>query len=166
MTETSELIDRKFIPSLREGVDVVRMIFFKELKVYLGKTSGDEEESYAGMMAGAIMNEFFGTPNPLEKFASFAAENRQRITDELGKVNSNFPELCIVLTDALRIHFLSNHQEGIGDDSENERILARAKDYGILLAERDVPLPKGFMELVYRVGKAHGLIVEQNQGNS
>ncbi len=155
--------DREFLPSLREGIDLVRMIFFKELKVYLGKTYADAEESYAGMLAGAIMNELFGTPNPQEKFADFAEENKQTIANELSKVNSNFPDLCIVITDALRIHFLCNHQEEIGDDSENEKILARAKEYGILLSERDVPLPKGFMELVYRVGKAHGLIVEQNK---
>lgn len=163
MTDTGDAIERKFISSLREGVDVVRMIFFKELKVYLGKAYADEEESYAGMIAGAMMNELFGSLNPQGKFADFAVENKHVITDELGKVNSNFPELCIVLTDALRIHFLCNHQEGIGAEKENEKILARAKDYGILLAERDVPLPKGFMELVYRVGKGHGLIVEQNQ---
>lgn len=162
MTDKNDSIERKFIPSLREGVELVRMIFFKELKANLAKTYSDKEAPYAGMLAGAMMNELFGTPNPQQKFADFAEENRQRIVDELGKVNSNFPELCIVLTDALRIHFLCNHQEAIGDESDNEKILARAKEYGILLAERDVPLPKGFMELVYRVGKAHGLIAPQN----
>ena len=60
---------------------------------------------------------------------------------------------------ALRIHFLCNYQEGVDDDRAT--VLARARDLGVLIEERDVPLPKGFMELVYRVGKAHGLIQEQ-----
>jgi len=33
----AEAFDRKLIPSLREGIDVVRMIFFKNLKDYLQK---------------------------------------------------------------------------------------------------------------------------------
>jgi hypothetical protein len=44
------------------------------------------------------------------------------------------------------------------EEKENEEILARAREYGILIEERDVPLPKGFMELVYRVGKSYGLV--------
>ena len=137
---------------------MVKMIFFKELKEHLAKKY-PEEVSYSGMLAGAMMNQLFGTPNTQEKFALFAEENRDRIETELGEVSTQFKDLCILLTDALRVHFLCNEQEGIGEN--NEEVLRKAKEYGILIEERDVPLPKGFMELVYKVGKAHGLVVAQ-----
>ncbi len=155
----AEAIDRKLIPSLREGIDVVRMIFFKQLKDYLRKKFPENGDVYAGMLAGAMMNDLFGTQNPQEKFTIFAEENSNRIRQELENVPHEFQDLCLLLTDALRMHFLCNHQEGI--KGNGEEFLKKARDYGILIESRDVPLPKGFMELIYRVGKANGLIVEQ-----
>ncbi|MBU4262602.1 MAG: hypothetical protein KKC76_12160 [Proteobacteria bacterium] len=155
----AEAIDRKLIPSIREGIDVVRMIFFKNLKDYLKKKFPEDGDVYAGMLAGAIMNDLFGTPNPQEKFRIFAEDNSNRIREELENVPRELENLCILLTDALRMHFLCNHQEGI--EGNGEEFLKKARDYGILIESRDVPFPKGFMELVYRVGKANGLIVEQ-----
>lgn len=154
-----EKIDRKFIPSLREGIDVVKMIFFRKLRNHLIQKYPEKGETYAGLLAGAIMNELFGCPNPQEKFKIFADNNWQYIRQELYDVPKIFPDLCILLTDALRMDFLCNNQEGIGE--KNEEILKNARDYGILIQSRDVPLPKGFMELVYRIGKANGLIVTQ-----
>lgn len=155
----AENIKRELIPSLREGVDIVRMIFFKQMKEYLSEKYQNEDNSYPGMLAGAIMNELFGTLNPVEKFSIFAEANNETIQQELNIVDEQFPELRILLTDALRIHFLCNHQEGIVDN--NEEILKKAKDYGILMEERDVPLPKGFMELVYRIGVSYGVLSPQ-----
>lgn len=159
MAEQEHKIDRGFIPSLREGVDVVRMIFFKKLREHCAESVPGKEPQFYGMLAGAVMNELFGTPNPEDKFVSFVAENRDIIDAELNGVATNFKELRIPLTDALRIHYLCNYQEGIAGDEVT--VLARARDLGVLIEDRDVPLPKGFMELVYRVGKAHGLINEQ-----
>jgi hypothetical protein len=159
MANDEREIDRKFIPSLREGVDVVRMIFFKQMRDHFAETSSGKEPQFYGMLAGAVMNELFGTPNPDETFSTFVVENRERIDEELSYLATNFKELRIPLTDALRIHYLCNFQEEI--DGDEAAVLARAKELGVLMEERDVPLPKGFMELVYRVGKAHGLIKEQ-----
>ena len=158
MIEKTE-IDREFIPSLREGVDVVRMIFFKEMRSYLAENYSDREGAFCGLVTGAVLNEIFATPNTEEKIVKFAKENKKVISRELMAVKDNFPELLIPLTDALRIHYLCNYQEEI--DGAEATLLARAKSVGILLEERDVPLPKGFMEMVYRVGKAYGLIKEQ-----
>ncbi len=159
MAEQVNTIERGFIPSLREGVDLVRMIFFKKMREHFSTTYADKDPQFFGMLAGAVMNELFGTPNPEAKFVSFGVENRAIIATELAHLATNFKDLRIPLTDALRIHYLCNYQEGI--DGEEVAVLARARDLGVLMEERDVPLPKGFMELVYRVGKAHGLIVEQ-----
>ncbi|MEN8256646.1 MAG: hypothetical protein ABFS09_02170 [Thermodesulfobacteriota bacterium] len=159
MADDKRKIERKFIPSLREGVDVVRMIFFKQMRDHFAETSPGQEPQFYGMLAGAVMNELFGTPNPEKTFSAFVAENKERIDEELSNLATNFKELRIPLTDALRIHYLCNYQEEI--DGDEAAVLARARDIGVLMEERDVPLPKGFMELVYRVGKAHGLIKEQ-----
>jgi hypothetical protein len=155
----AENVKRELIPSLREGVDIVRIIFFKNMKKYISEKYQEEDNSFSGMLAGAIMNELFGTLNPAEKFSIFAETNSEIIQQELNNVKEQFPDLRILLTDALRIHFLCNHQEGIDDN--NEEILKKAKDYGILMEERDVPLPKGFMELVHRIGVSYGVLSSQ-----
>ncbi len=152
-------IERKFIPSLREGVEIVKMIFFKNLKDYLVREYPGEKNLYYGMLAGAIINELFGIENSDKKFIDFARNNREIISVEFSRIGEQFSDLRILLTDALRIHFLCNYQEGLVEG--NEEILSRARDCGILLTERDVPLPKGFMQLVYQVGKSYGLIVPQ-----
>ena len=157
MTTDESKVDRQFIPSLREGVDMVRMIFFKSLKDHL-TSKGQQDEAHCGMMAAAVMNELFGTPNPEPRFAAFREEQGEAIDQELAQVATNFPKLLIPLTDALRIHFLCNVQEGFESDEEQAPVLARAHALGILLQERDVPLPKGFMELVHRLGQAYGFI--------
>lgn len=155
----SDQMERRFIPSLREGIDVVKMIFFQDLKQKFTRKYPGQGNGYPAMLAGAVMNDLFCTPNPQERFRFFAEENRALIADELQKVAEESPELRLLLTDALRMHFLCNHQEGIEDG--NEEMLKKAKACGILLEERDVPLPKGFMALVSKVGKAKGIIAEQ-----
>ncbi len=155
-------MDREFIQALREGVDVVRMIFFVRMRDHLLENFPEQSRKFSQMLAGAILNELFGTQNPDRLFADFASENAALIDRELKNVPKNFEDLVIPLTDALRMHFLCNHQENMPDYSLS--VLAKAKDYGILLEERNAPLPKGFMELVYRVGKAYGLVVEQHKG--
>lgn len=154
-------IDREFIQALREGIDIVRMIFFVRMRDHLLKNLPEQGQKFSQMLAGAILNELFGTQNPDRVFANFATENAALIDQELKNVAENFKDLIIPLTDALRMHFLCNHQEDKPDYSLS--ILAKAKDYGILLEERNAPLPKGFMEMVYRVGKAYGLVVEQDK---
>jgi len=152
--------DRQFVQALREGVDTIRMIFFIRMRDHLLEKHPERDKRFCQMLAGAILNELFGMRNPDRRFSDFAEEHMAVIQKELKKVPENFEDLLIPLTDALRMHFLCNHQEGMPDYSLN--VLAKAKEYGILMEERSVPLPKGFMELVYRVGKAYGLIAAQN----
>ncbi|MDA3970348.1 MAG: hypothetical protein PF442_03260 [Desulfobulbaceae bacterium] len=159
MTMTDVKIDREFIPSLREGVDVIRMVFFKKMREFLVAKYPDQEKMFYGMIAAAVMNELFGTPNPDEKMQQFVQDNSGLITTELQQIGVNFGDFRIPLTDALRIHYLCNFQEEIDDAAAT--VLAQAKALGVLIEERDVPLPKGFMELVYRIGKAHGLLQDE-----
>ncbi len=153
-------MDREFIQALREGIDIVRMIFFIRMRDHLMEKYPEKGKRFAQMLAGAILNELFGTENPEKGFSDFAHENAPLIEGELKAVPKNFHDLLIPLTDALRMHFLCNHQEGMPDYSL--AVLAKARSYGILLEERNVPLPKGFMELVHRIGKAYGLIADRD----
>ena len=147
-------IENRLVPVLRDGVNLVKMVFFKELKIYLSEKYPDLETVEIGKLSGAILNQVFGTPNTAEPFATFARDNRELIDSELGEVAGQFDKLRIPLTDALRIQFLCDSQEGF----ENEQVLKDAQDLGILIVDRDVPLPKNFMNLVRKIGQAYGLI--------
>lgn len=148
-------VESRLVPILREGVDVVKMIFFKQLKERLAQKYVDDEADSVNKLAGAVINEVFGTPSTGEPFASFIAANQNRIEDELRQLPVEFPELRIPLTDALRITFLCDEREGRGDPA----LLSRANDLGVLLVDREVPMPAKFMNLVRQLGGAHGLIL-------
>ncbi len=156
MAKAATGIERDFIPSLREGVDIIRMVFFKKLREHLVSKYPERESPFHGMASGIVMNELFGTPNMEPELVDFFEEHRAILVAELEGVAENFGDFCSALTDGLRIHYLCNFQEEIDDASP--QVLARAQELGVLLGDRDVPLPKEFMEFVHRLGKAHGLL--------
>jgi hypothetical protein len=147
-------VEQKLIPTLREGVEIIKMIFFKKLKEYLSRKYPDSDQVYIGKLSGAILNDLFGNPNPEEAFASFARTNKDRIETELGNISSEMEEMRIPLTDALRIQFLCDHQEGM----DSTGVLTRAREHGVLLIDRDIPMPAKFMDLVRRLGGAFDII--------
>jgi len=151
----TQKFESKLLPIMREAIDVVKMIFFKKLKTALASKHAGEEASFAGMLTGAMVNEIFGTPSQEEPFASFARENKAQISAELAELAFTVEELRIPVTDALRMQSLCDHQEGI------KRIdtLIRAEELGILITNRDLPLPHSFISLVRKLGSVHGLIV-------
>lgn len=149
--------ESKLIPSLREGVDVVKMILFKKLKMHLPQKYPHKEVNYINWLSGGIINELFGTPNPAEPFVTFVAENKFFIKLEIKNITSDFPEMRIPLTDALRVQFLCDHQEGI----DSSHILTQAKQLGILITDRDAPLPAKFMGLVRKLGSSFDLLQPQ-----
>jgi hypothetical protein len=147
-------VENRLIPVLRDGINLVKMVFFKELKAHLTQTYPERDPADIGKLSGAILNRVFGTPNTSEPFASFVVDNKALIDQEVGQVAASFEKLRIPLTDALRVQFLCDSQEGL----QNEAALKSAQDMGILITDRAVPLPKNFMILVRRIGQAYGLI--------
>lgn len=139
---------------MRDGVELIKMIFFLKLKNSLAARYPERDRTFISHLAGTIINQLFGSPNPAEPHASFAREHRALIAEEMARLSGEFAEMRIPLTDALRMQALCDHQEGI----ENSVILAEAKKCGILLVEREMPLPNSFLHLVHRLGKAHGLL--------
>ena len=150
--------ESQLLPILREANNIIKMILFKKLKTYLSNKYSKHEASYINKLSGAIINDLFGTPSSEENFASFAAENKALIDKEIENIATEFPEMRIPLTDALRIQFLCDSQEGIDSSS----ILSRAKDLSLLLMDREVPLPKNFINLVRHIGNKFDLLAPQD----
>jgi hypothetical protein len=147
-------IESKLVPVLREAVTVIQVVLFKRLKLNLSQEYPGKDSTYINRLCGAVVNELFGTPNTDPAFADFNAENHHRIQAQLSTVASAADDLLIPLTDSLRIQFLCDSLEGI----DSSPVLVRAERLGILLADRKVPLPRTFMNLVRRVGAAHNLL--------
>jgi hypothetical protein len=148
--------ENQLLPILREGVDVVKMILFKRLREYLSRKYPDSGHSYINKLSGAIINDLFGGPNPDQVFVGFAEKNKSRIDEELRNIPTEFEKLRIPLTDALRVQFLCDHQEGI----DSSAVLRRARELGILISDREVPLPAKFVSLVRKLGSADELLMD------
>ena len=147
--------ESKLIPVLREGVQIIKMIFFKELKTHLTRTHPERSADEIVMLAGALINELFGTPNDQEPYAAFVSRNRPVIEKQMAAIATDFENMKIPLTDALRVQFLCDDLEGI---PAREDILKQAKALDILIVDREIPLPKTFMQLTRRLGAAYHLL--------
>ena len=144
----------QLINVLREGVSVVQMILFKELRKHTAIHYQDRDSTFQAMLTGTLVNEVFGSPNHEERFVSFRKENHGIIEQELLSLREHQASLLPALTDALRILSLCDNQEGV----DSTRILTRANELGILMVDRPVPMPSTFMTLVRGLGEQHGLI--------
>ena len=146
------------IPVLREGICVVQMVLFKELRSLLTRKHPDRDSSSIAMLTGAITNELFGTLNQEERFQNFRGQNRADIEQELLGLVHELPSLAAPLTDALRMLALCDLQEE-KDSGNNTRLLTQAANIGLLIPERELPLPSTFMIMARNLGDAHHLII-------
>jgi hypothetical protein len=147
--------ESKLLPIMREGIEVIKMIFFKKLSGSLTEKHPEWDSKFCSMITGAIVNRTFGTSNDQEPFLSFNRDNLETINLELNGLAENLDSMMIPLTDALRMQSLCDQM----DEVEGENYLELAQETGILIGERDLPLPNSFMDLVRRMGKAFGLII-------
>lgn len=137
---------------------MVQMVLFKELRSLLTRKYPDRDSLSIAMLTGAITNELFGTLNLEEKFQDFRRQNRAEIEQELLGLAQEFPALTAPLTDALRMLALCDLQEE-KDSDNNTRLLTQAADIGLLIPERELPLPSTFMAMARSLGDAHHLII-------
>jgi hypothetical protein len=98
--------ETKLLPSLREGIHLIKMILYKKLRHYLSEKYASREENFAPWLAGALVNELFGTPNQEEPFLTFSQKHKAIIQEELNIMAAAHPEFKIPLTDALRVQFI------------------------------------------------------------
>ncbi|MDH3346744.1 MAG: hypothetical protein OEM02_01400 [Desulfobulbaceae bacterium] len=153
--ENGEQLDSKLIPPLREAIDMVRMVLYDALRKDLEQRESDLSSSEIKLLAGAVVNSLFGTPNPEGEAAAFVVANRERVEDELRGVSERFPKYCGYLTDTLRMQVICDNQEG--GNSLPSLLMARA--LGILKEERPLPMPSSFMITVRALGAQCGLLV-------
>ncbi len=162
MTEEKTLHKSELIAILREGVAVVQMVLFKELRSLFSTKHQDKDHINRSMLVGAIINKLFGTENPEAKFKKFNSKYHALIEQELLSIPEQLPQLRINITDALRVQTLCDNQEGEAET----HILQQAEDLGILVKGREIPLPSTFMTLIRKLGEDHGLTVAPAQINS
>ena len=144
----------RLIEALREAVAVVQMVFFKELRLVLIRKRPQEDRRQLLGLAGAITNEVFGNDNPDPQIIAFRERHRGMIEQEMLALSEDLAGLCGELSDALRIQTLCDHQQGI----DSSHTLLRAKEFGFLVEEREIPLPSSFMTMARHLGASHGLI--------
>ena len=155
MTSDTDNKDSRLIPILREGIAVIQMIFFKEVKTVIARKYPELASSAQTMLAGAITSELFGSHNKEEKFQNFRNQHQGTIEQELLCLKDEVPQLTAPLADALRVQTLCDNQEGL----DSGHVLKQADSFGILPQDRELPLPSAFMETVRKLGGEHNLII-------
>lgn len=154
--------EKRLIPILREGIHIIKMFIYKTIRPGLAERYADRDRIYVNRLTGAIINELFGTPNWEEPFLTFNRENESIIKRELQALADDYPALKIPLTDALRVQFICDSQEG----GENAQILSQAKELELLLMDRDFPLPDQFMNLARSLGELSDLTLQTPMGSA
>jgi hypothetical protein len=147
--------ETQLIPTLREGIDVIKMILFQELKSSLILTERDSTD--VNRLTGTVVNELFSATHSKEAAETFSQINRDAIEKTSRMISKDLDHLRIPLTDALRIQFLCDSHEGI----DSTAVLERAERQEILIVEREVPLPGAFMSIVRSFGRAYGILDPQ-----
>jgi len=146
--------EAKLVPILRDGIEIIKIILFKELRDHLRQRQGQWGDEVVTRVTAAVVNEVFGVRTTEAAFAEFIEGHRQAIDQTRAGLATTLPHLRIPLTDALRTQALCDYQEGV-DSSPH---LKQAQADGLLLMERDLPLPHQFIDLVRRLGTAMGLV--------
>lgn len=144
----------KLLPILREGVDVIKMVLFKHLKEYVRRSRPMMPPDEGLRLTGAAVNELFGHMPAEEPHLSFALRHADHIHRLLREIPKNLAPLKAPITDALRMQCLCDRLEG----KDSTSILKQAQALGILVLEREVPLPATFMSLVRSWGVASGIL--------
>jgi hypothetical protein len=155
-------VDNKVIPVMREAVTTVQLILFKVLRQSIHDRYVDQAEPHHTRLAGAVMNNLFGTQPVNEAVVAFAAANRELVERELRQLSGRCVSLIPVLTDALRMKTICDNQEGIHSIPS----LLMAKALGILQEDRPLPLPSTFMLQVRTLAADHGLIEPMQAASS
>ncbi len=146
--------DSKLIPIMREAVLTVQMVLYRTLKENMATRFVDWPQEKQGLLAGAVVNNLFGTEALDPGVTDLAREHRELVEEELHGLSGNCENLVPFLTDALRMKIICDNQEGI----HSLGCLLMARELGILREDRALPLPSTFMLSVRNLAAAHGII--------
>jgi hypothetical protein len=145
----------QLVPTLREGIDVIKMVLYQELKSLLLLRHGDP--AYVNKLTSAVVNDLFGIIHPGTAIEIFSQANQDAVEKVFQMISTQLDHLKIPLTDALRIQFLCDSHESL----DSTAVLEKAEKRKLLLVERDVPLPGAFMNTVRSFGRSYGILDPQ-----
>ena len=145
----------QLVPTLREGIDVIKMVLYQELKSLLLLRHRDP--AYVNNLTVTVVNELFGIMHPGTVIESFSQEDQDAVEKTFQMISTKLDHLKIPLTDALRIKFLCDSHEGI----DSTAVLEKAEKRKLLIVERDVPLPGAFMHIARSFGRSYGILDPQ-----
>ncbi len=145
----------QLVPALREGIDVIKMVLYRELKSLL--LLNHRDPVYVNKLTGAVVNELFGVAHPGTATEIFSRANQDAIEKAFPMISAKLDHLKIPLTDALRIQFLCDNHEGM----DSTAVLKKAEKRKLLIVERDVPLPGAFMNIARSFGRSYGVLDPQ-----
>ena len=145
----------QLVPTLREGIDVIKMVLYRELKSLLLLRHRDP--AYVNNLTVTVVNELFGIMHPGTVIESFSQEDRDTVEKTFQMISTKLDHLKIPLTDALRIQFLCDSHEGI----DSTAVLEKAEKRKLLIVERDMPLPGAFMHIARSFGRSYGILDPQ-----
>jgi hypothetical protein len=152
--KAGERLDNRVIPVMREAVLTVQMVLFGVLRERLAERYGSWPADSYSRLIGCLINDIFGTPAREEEAVRFARKHMDLVEEELRRLAGTVPELLPILTDALRMQTLCDHEERVN----SLPTLLRARAVGILQEERNMPMPSTFMIAVRRLGAEYGLV--------
>jgi hypothetical protein len=140
------------IPILREGIEVIKMVLFQELKSL--SLLRERNATDVNLLTAAVVNDLFNV-KPSETVSETASTVNREVVEEIYlRITKDLDHLRIPLTDALRIQYFCDRHEGVDSVS----VLERAEKQGILIATREVPLPGAFLSIVRSFGRAYGIL--------
>jgi hypothetical protein len=146
-------LDNRVLPVMREAVAAVQLVLFARLKKMFGESCGEWPPEDCRRLAGCVVNDLFASPATDRESERFPAQHRDRVEQELRNLAAGVPDLLPLLTDALRMQVMCDHEQGLNSLTT----LLRARALGILQEDRSLPLPSTFMLAVRRLGTEHGL---------
>jgi hypothetical protein len=154
VSEAAPEFDSKIVPVMREAIVMVQMILYRRLKEDVQTRYQDWSDQEKIWIAGAVVNNLFGTEAADPDVNAFARQQRELIEQELRELKTRVSDLIPYLTDALRMQTICDNHEGI----HSIPCLLMARELDLLDEERVLPMPSTFMIAVRRIGAEYGLV--------
>ena len=133
---------------------MVQMILFRRLKEDLRQREPERADQEQSWLAGAVVNNLYGTEPADPQVNSFARQHRERIEKELRILHTRIPDLIPYISDSLRMQTICDNHEGIHSIPN----LLLARELELLDEERDLPMPSTFMLAVRELGAEYRLV--------
>ncbi len=147
--------DNRLLPLMREAVLMVRMLLHRQLLQDFAAQRPELAPEDRVRLAGALINDLFGTVPADESVVAFARAQRALVEAAMRGLAAHSGKLRPLITDALRMHCICDGQEGVNTTAS----LLMARAIGLLEEERPMPMPSTFMLAVRAAAVAEGLVL-------